>query len=412
MALLFTRLRNFHHLHHYHGVHRRLSSSTTTSSVLSPYSSTTLTSKQKKRETLSLLISEQDPNYAVDICRSGELSPESYLDRYSFSILIKKLSKDNNFSAIHQFLQELKHNRNDLKTERFVSLSIILYGQANMMEHALRAFKDLHEGKEIFKGSIKSLNALLLACYLAKDYARAKCVFLDFPRIYNLQPDRDTYITVIKVFCKSGDSSLCYSVLEKMDRKGMKPDTSLLSTLLAGFYREEKFKDVGKVLDFMKDKYGFDSELSTYNVRIHGLCKLKRSAEAEVLYEEMCSKGMEPNHETFDHLIRGFRKEGNLEEAKKMFKLMVESNCEQKSGCYLAMVYFLCRWGDYEAALSVCRQSMDKGWVPQFRIMISLVEGLTKTSKAEEAKRIITEMKMRSKDGWELWTEVEACLFQ
>ncbi|KAM7269479.1 hypothetical protein ACFE04_024976 [Oxalis oulophora] len=405
---LITRLR---HLNHHHRRFFSSSSSSSSQSILSPDSTTPLTSKQKSRKALTLLKSETNPDRIVQICRAAALTPDSHLDRLAFSLAISKLSEDNHFSTIHNLLEDLKNTRNDLKTERFVSHSIVLYGQANMLEHAINAFKELHEGKQIV-GTVKSLNSLLFACILAKDYKRLKSIFVDYPRIYGLKPDLDTYNKVIKAFTESGESASCFSVLAEMERNSLTPNSLTFSTVIAGFYKEEKFDDVGKVLNLMKEKYGVYPGLSTYNVRILSLCKLKRTAEAKALFDGMCSAGIKPNSVTFEYLITGFCKEGNCEEAKKLFKRMTNSGCKPLSSCYYTMVYFLCQGGCYEDALSICKESIEKGWVPNFGTMKSLVQGLAKISKVEEAKQIIGQMKEKYKAGADLWTEVEAALPQ
>lgn len=48
---------------------------------------------------------------------------------------------------------------------------------------------------------------------------------------------------------------------------------------------------------------------------------------------------MKPNVVTFKHLIRGFSKEGNYEQAKKMFGDMVERGLKPDCNCYYMLVY-------------------------------------------------------------------------
>ncbi|KAM7251497.1 hypothetical protein ACFE04_023380 [Oxalis oulophora] len=399
---LFSRLR---HLRHQTTQLRHFSSS-----ILSPDASlTTLNSRQKSRAALTSLKFEKNPDRIVEICRAAALTPESNIDRIAFSIAIDKLSKDKHFTTIHEFLEELRTTRNDLKTERFVSHSIILYGQANMMDQAVATFKELHEGKEIV-ASIKSLNALLYACILAKDYKRLKSIFVQYPGMYDLTPDIDTYNNVIKAFSESGESDSCYSILSEMERKEVVPNGTTFSSMIAGFYLEEKFDDVFKVLGLMKDKYEINPGLRIYNVRVQGLCKLKKTNEAKALFDEMVSSKIKPDSVTYENLILGFCKEGNLDEAKSLFKKMTDSQLKPTSSCYFTMVHFLCQGGDFEAALSVFKQSMGKGWAPNFRTTKFLVEGLAKNSKVEEAKKVIVEIKEKFKNGAHMWTEVEASL--
>ncbi|KAL6990801.1 hypothetical protein U1Q18_008923 [Sarracenia purpurea var. burkii] len=373
------------------------------SSILNPESKTPLTSKQKSRAALSLLKSEKNPERILDICRAASLTPESHLDRIIFSEAISKLADSNYFEGIRLFLEELK-TRPDLRTERFMSHAVILYGQAGMLDNAVRTFEKMPElGVD---RTVKSLNALLFSCIVAKKYDEVKRIYLEFPSKYEIEANLDTYNTVIKALCESGSSSSVYSILAEMDRKNCKPNATSFGTLIAGFYKEEKYEDVGKVLNLMKD-HDMRPGLYIYNIRIQSLCKLKKSVEAKALLDGMLSKGMKPNSVTYCHLIHGFCREGNLDEAKKIFKKMVNSGCQPDSDCYFTLVYFLCQGGDFETAMQICKESMAKGWVPSFSTMKSLVNGLASISKVDEARGLVGEMKEKFSKSAEMWNQVE-----
>ncbi|KAE8728678.1 Pentatricopeptide repeat-containing protein [Hibiscus syriacus] len=374
-------------------------------SSLSQVLSTPLTSHQKSRATLSFLKSEQDPDRIIEICRDASLTPSSNLHRIAFSVAISKLTEGNHFESTDNFLKELR-SRPDLQNARFASHSLILYGQAKMLDRAVTAFDEFYN-KGLCR-STKSLNALLVAGLIAKDY-EVKMIFAEFPQRYGIDPDLETYNNAIKAFCQSGSSSSVYSILVDMKNKGVKPNATTFGTLLSGFYEEEKYEDVGKVLNLMKE-YGVPVGVSTYNIRIQSLCMLKKSNEAKALLLGMMSKGIDLNSVTHNHLIHGFCKERNLEEAKCLFNSMVKSGLEPDSYCYFNLVHFLCQGGDYESGLRICRECMEKNWVPKFSTMKLLVNGLVSMSKVEEAKKLIQNVKKKFSKNSDLWYEIEKAL--
>lgn len=278
-----------------------------------------------------------------------------------------------------------------------------------MIDHAIRTFKQCDELG--IPRSVKMLNSLIFACILAKNYKEVNQIFLEFPKIYGMEPNVDTYNWVIKAFAESRSTSSAYSVLAEMDRKGVKPNSLTFAYLLTGFYSEERFEDAGKVTNMM-EKYGLRPGLTAYNARIQSLCKLKRSAEAKALLDGMLSRGMKPNSVTYTNLIHGFSKEGKLDEAKKLFKMMVNSGFKPDSNCYFTLVYFLCQGKDFEAALKFSLESMEKNWVPNFTTMKSLVDGLVSISKVAEARDLVGQIKKRFTVNADRWNEIEACLPQ
>lgn len=362
-----------------------------------------LTGKQKSRAAISLLKSEKEPERIVEICNAAALTPECHLDRIAFSLAISKLAAAKSFAAVRSFLDDLLSSRPDLQNERFRAHAIVLFGQAGMIDDAIRVFKSCGDA------TVKTLNALLFACVLAKKPDEVGRIFREFPKTYGITPNLETYNTVIKAFCESGTSRSVYSILDEMGRKGIKPNMTSYSTLLAGFYQEEKFEDVGKVLEIMK-KNDCPPGLSTYNVRIQSLCKLKRPAEAKALLEGMVQRGMKPNAVTYHNLIHGFCKDGDMEEAKRLFAEMSRKGCVPDSGCYFTLIYYLCQAGDFETALSACKESMEKNWVPCFSTMKALVDGLAKNSRLDEAREIVEKLKERFSKNSEMWKEVEESL--
>ncbi|KAK6917314.1 Pentatricopeptide repeat [Dillenia turbinata] len=378
------------------------------STILNPDSSTPLSSKAKSRAALSLIKSESNPQRIIDICKSASLTPLSHLDRIAFSVAISKLTDSKSFDFIRNFLEDLK-SRPDLRNERFISHSIVLYGQAGMLDQAIQTFEKMNQvGVD---PSVKSLNALLFSCILSKKYDEVNRIFVDFSKKYSIKPNLDTYNTVIKAFCEMGKSSSGFSLLAEMDRKGIKPNATSFGTMLAGCYNEEKYDDVGKVLKLIEE-HGMRPGLSTYNIRIQSLCKLRKSSEAKALFEGMLLRGMKVNSVTYSHLIHGFAREGNLEEAKELFRSMTKRGCNPDGPCYFTLLHFLCQSKDFETALEICKECTAKGWYPNFSTMKLLVEGLASISNVDEARELVGQVKEKFSGKADLWDEIEKSLAQ
>ncbi|KAL8107775.1 pentatricopeptide repeat-containing protein At1g11630, mitochondrial [Apium graveolens] len=375
-------------------------------SILNPDSTTTLSSKEKSKAALTLIKSEKNPETILEICRAASLTPDSHLDRLIFSKAISKLSESNYYEGIREFLNELQA-RPDLKTERFVSHCMVLYGEAGLLGDAVKVFDKMPELG--IRRTAKSLNALLFACIVANDYGEMKRIFVEFPKRYGVEADLGTYNTVIKGFCDSSSSNAVYSVVAEMDRKKCKPNASTFGIWIAGFYKEEKFDEVEKVLKEMKKRYMYPG-ISTYNIRIHSLCKLKRVDEAKALLDVMFSHGMKPNKNTYYHLIHGFCREGKMDEAKEFYNKMNNAGFKPDSECYFTLVYFLSKHEDFETALSVCKDSMEKNWIPSYSTMKLLVNGLVSIAKVDEALELVNQMKEKFPNSADQWNEIEESL--
>ncbi|XP_051135178.1 pentatricopeptide repeat-containing protein At1g61870, mitochondrial-like [Andrographis paniculata] len=381
-------------------LHRRRLFST---SILSPDSKTPLSGIEKSRAALSLLRFEKNPERILDICRAAALTPELKLDRIAYSVAISKLKESNYYEGIRGLIRD-SLDQPHFTTERIVSHFIVLYGQCGLVDDAIKLFDEMPALG--IKHSVKALNKLLFACILAGDYGSMKRIFSEFPRKYGLDPDLETYNTLLKGFSESGSANSSHSILAEMDRKGVKPNATTLSIVISGFYKEEKFGDAEKMMGLMK-KHGVKPGIGVYNVKMQSLCKLGKSAEAKALLDDLLARGMKPNRVTFGHLIYGFCREGNLDVAKALFEEMNGRKLKPEAGCYFTLVYYLCQGRDFDTALEVCKKCLAKSWIPNITTMKLLVNGLTSIGKVDEAKEIIGVVKEKFSRNSEKWSEIE-----
>ncbi|KAK4439323.1 Pentatricopeptide repeat-containing protein, mitochondrial [Sesamum alatum] len=369
-------------------------------------SKTLQASKEKTRAALSVICSEQNPERVIDVCRSTALSPESHLDRIAYSRTISKLRESNNYQGIRAFIKD-SINQLTCRSERFISHFIVLYGRGGLVDDAVKLFDEMPDMG--IERNVKTLNSLLTSCILAGEYGEMKRVYSEFPGKYGLEPNLDTYNIVLQGLCKSGSANEAHSILAEMERKRIKPNVTTFATAIGGFYEEGNYVDVGKMMQLMK-KYGIEPGMSIYNVRIQSLCKLKRSAEAKALFDALLSRGMKPNWATYGHLMYGFCREGKLDVAKSLYKEMVHRGLQPEAQCYFTLVYYLCQGQDFDAALGICKDCMLKGWVPNITTMKSLVDGLVRIEKVDEARYIIRRVKQKFPRNADRWSEIEATL--
>ncbi|CAH9082320.1 unnamed protein product [Cuscuta europaea] len=166
------------------------------------------------------------------------------MDRLAYSAAIANLRHSNHFGAIRELLEEYK-SRPDLRSEKYISHFILLYGQggprkvswvkyflgfkiffgrekiifhiytlkkilvngrAGMLDDAMKTFEKMEDMG--IKRSAKSLNSLLFACLQTRNFEEMKRVFVEFPKKYRIAPNLDTYDTMIKVFSESGCTRL------------------------------------------------------------------------------------------------------------------------------------------------------------------------------------------------------------
>ncbi|XP_068652709.1 pentatricopeptide repeat-containing protein At1g12775, mitochondrial-like [Aristolochia californica] len=114
-----------------------------------------------------------------------------------------------------------------------------------------------------------------------------------------------------------------------------------------------------------------------------GFCQLGWMEEATKLFQETTEKGHGPDVVTFNTLMPGFYRTGELEAAKKLFRDM-EGQC-------LVPKLVSCR--DIECALDLVEDAAKIGQIPDMITYGTLVHGLCKVW--EGAKKILGQMSKR-----------------
>ncbi|KAL1537355.1 pentatricopeptide repeat-containing protein, mitochondrial [Salvia divinorum] len=359
--------------------------------------------KEQTRAALAALRLEENPERILDICRSAALTPESHLDRIVFSKAISKLKELNRHDAIRAFIHDSMSQPAN-RSERYAAHCIISYGQSGLISDAVELFDKMPElGIE---RNIKTLNSLLFSCLLGREYALMRRIFFEFPRKYGLDPNLETYNTVLKGICSSGGARESHAILAEMERKGVKPSKQTFASVIEGLYSEESLDDVGKMLHLMK-RYDMSPGIGIYNVRIQCLCKLGRLAEAKALLDGILSNGMKPNCRTYGHLIYGFCRQGELDAAKDLYGEMAGKGLKAEVECFFTLVHYLCQGKDFEGALSICDDCISNGWFPNVTTMSTLVRGLASMNKFDEARRVTRLLKKRFRRNAEIWEQIE-----
>ncbi|KAL4186179.1 hypothetical protein AMTRI_Chr09g32500 [Amborella trichopoda] len=355
----------------------------------------------------SRIRSAGSPEEAFEVFRKASKSPRFRHDRAAFSAFVQKLAGYERFDLIEQALESHKKPPFSLM-EGFIIRLILLYSEAGMVDKALDTFYQMDELE--CPRSEKSFSATLSGLLSNKRFDDVHRLFDEIPSKFGISPTVFTYDIIIRAFCEEHLLDSAFEMLGKMEKIGIKPDVVSYNTLIDGFLRAGDQTRVDELLKEMTEK-GCAPDLVTYNLRILGFCKDKESVKAQALLEEMRSRGIRPNSRSYNAVIFGFYKEGNLEEARRVYESIPKGDESPNSGTYFMLIQFEIEHGNYETALELCKKSIKRKWIPPFFTMKSLIDGLVKISKVDEAKAIVEEMKKKfSGSAADSWMKVETTI--
>lgn len=281
-----------------------------------------------------------------------------------------------------------------------------------MVDNALQLFDKMLQQQNCTLTE-KSLCGILSVMIDNKIYDdKLQQTFEAFVTKTGISPGVKSYNLILKAHCKGGHVDEAQALIEKMETENnVHPNIDSYNILLGGYLDSKKKSAFDMVVKQINEK-GLEHNLTTYNHRILRYCKNKECVRAKKLLDEMISKGVEPNSCSYNTIIFGFCKVGDLESAKKLLEQMVSDGyVKAPSFGYYTLMKHMVDEGEFDGGLEICKDIIQKKWVPPFEATGLLVNGLVKNSKADEAKEIVMKFKNRlNGPALQSWGKIEATL--
>ncbi|XP_076897936.1 pentatricopeptide repeat-containing protein At1g11630, mitochondrial-like [Bidens hawaiensis] len=379
-----------------------------------PFSSSSTTSLTSFRALKSAIKSEQDPLKLAKLFESSISIPIFRRYKPLFTLSVHKLTRSKRFDLIDRILSKsiTDSPHTQLASEGFWLRIVMLYSQAGMVDNALQVFDVMLERKKC-PVTEKSLCGVLTVLLDNKIYdEKFHETYESFVKKSGVLPGVKAFNLVLKARIKAGRVDEAEALVTEMESKGdVKPDVGSYNILLGGYLESGKKSAFDTVVKRMTEK-SLEPNLVTYNYRIMRYCKNKECARARKLLDEMISKGVEPDSSSYNAIIFGFCKVGDFESARTVLEKMVSDGYVKATsfGYYTLMKHMVVE-GEIDGGLKVCKDIINKKWVPPFEATKILVNELVKESKADEAKEIVGDFKKRLRgSALESWGKIEASL--
>lgn len=215
-------------------------------------------------------------------------------DVVSYSSIISCYSKATNLNKVLKLFNQMKEM--EIAPDRKVYNAVVhALAKASFVKEALSLMKTM-EGKGIAPDSV-TYNSLIKPLSRARKINEAKEVFDEMLQ-RGLSPTIRTYHAFFRIQ-KSGEE--VFMLLEKMKETGCHPDKDTYIMLIRRFCRWRQLDNVFKLWSEMSEN-GVGPDRSSYIVLIHGLFLNGKLEEAYKYYIEMKEKQFLPEPKTEDML--------------------------------------------------------------------------------------------------------------
>ncbi|PSS29183.1 Pentatricopeptide repeat-containing protein [Actinidia chinensis var. chinensis] len=219
--------------------------------------------------------------------------------------------------------------------------------------------------------------------------------FFEFTRVkLNLIHSSVTYDLLMRSLCEMGLHDLAKLVFEYMRVDGRLRDSSSVGFLVLAFAHACKF-DIVKGLFSQAERENVKISSFVYNDLLALLVKQNQVQEAVCFFRDhiLRSKCYRPDTCTFNIVIRGLCRVGEVDKAFAFFNEMGSFGCLPDVITYVALINGLCRVGEADRGLELLREfQLGKGFSPDVITYTSVISGYCKLGNMEVASNIYDEM--------------------
>ncbi|CAH2038074.1 unnamed protein product [Thlaspi arvense] len=283
------------------------------------------------------------------------------------NVVIEGLFAAGETEEAEDFYKRLGHEENELSM-------IKGYCEAGLVDEAFERFT--RAGFPLTKNVYFTLFSSL--CAADKDgVGKAEYLLYRMPELVGVEPGKCMFGKLINAWCRVGEvrnASKCFKALESS--KGIIPDLYTYTSMIDAHCREGELDEAYALFQDMKQRR-IVPDVVTYTVLLHG------NPEWD-MKREMNALGVKRDLHYYTVMMDEQCKNGELEDAERIFGEMIESGIEPDAAPYTSLIARCCRDGSFGVADILVQEMLAKGIEPSQDI-INLLENTR--SKARGLRR-------------------------
>ncbi|XP_009773867.1 putative pentatricopeptide repeat-containing protein At1g53330 [Nicotiana sylvestris] len=353
---------------------------------LSPFRLSSLLRQQKDPKIALQLFLNPNPSHGTNhTTKPIRYSPASY------DLIICKLGRAKLFNEMEQILDKLRHDTRISPKEVIFCNVISFYGRAHLPEKALHMFTEIPSFRS--PRSIKSVNSLLNALLVCKEYAKIGEILKNFESYGT--PDVCTFNILMNASCLCGDLDRAREAFDEMQKRGVQPNVVTFGTLINGLCVNHELNEAFRVKKIMERDFKLKPNAFVYVALMKGLCMVDNLESAVKLKEEMLKKKVELDSAVYSTLISAYFRVGRKEEVYGLLTEMEKNGCKCDTVTFNALMHGYCQEKDFDSAFSVLDEMEGKGCKPDVVSCNVILRGLCNDGKLREASELLDDMPRR-----------------
>ncbi|GLU18128.1 hypothetical protein SLE2022_344450 [Rubroshorea leprosula] len=202
--------------------------------------------------------------------------------------------------------------------------------------------------------------------------------------------NEDTYRVLLNRYAAADKVEEAQGLFHRRKEFGIEHDLVPFQMLLMYLSRYKHVEIAETLFHYKKAEFGFD--IKTLNIILNGWCVLGNVHEAKRFWKDIVESKCKPDMFTFATFIKALTKKGKIGTALELFRGMWEKGCKPDVVICNCIIDALCFKKRIPEALEVFKEMSDRGVFPNVATYNSLVKYLCKNRRMEKVYEMLDEM--------------------
>ncbi|KAG6686683.1 hypothetical protein I3842_11G032600 [Carya illinoinensis] len=254
---------------------------------------------------------------------------------------------------------------------------------------ALHFFRTLDRHHPTFAHSSSSFDLAIDIAARMRDY-KAVWALVAQMRNRRLGPGPKTFAIIAERYVAAGKPDRAVKLFLSMHEHGCFQDLNSFNTILDVLCKSKRVEMAYNLFKALKGRFKVDCV--SYNIISNGWCLIKRTPKALEVLKEMVERGLEPCLTTFNTMLKGYVRAGQINEAWEFFLQMKRRKCGVDVVSYTTMVHGFGCAGEIKRARRVFDDMIGEGVLPSVATYNALIQVLCKKDSVENAILVFEDM--------------------
>ncbi|XP_051129557.1 pentatricopeptide repeat-containing protein At3g22670, mitochondrial-like [Andrographis paniculata] len=205
----------------------------------------------------------------------------------------------------------------------------------------------------------------------------------------------DTMTRIMRRLAKAGRYSEVINTFEKLESFGVERDISAFHIWIDALVKEGSVEDAERLFSDYKDR--IPPTLRTYNILVHGWCKIRQIDKAKAIVNKMKEEhGFQPDMITYTSFIEAYCREKDFYKANATLAEMRENGCRPSVVTYTIMMNALAKAKEINKAVKIYEEMKENNCSPDTAFYNVFITALSIAGRQKDADSVFDDM---SKQG-------------